>query len=87
VSADPSHGRDDSRSSTLNVLGWFNKPVDYDRLMQVLPRPGAPKANGHQHTRHVDADDPVETANANGFDFERSAVENRALPLAARESA
>ena len=67
VSADPNRGRDDSRSSKLNVLGWLNKPVDYDRLMQVLPKPDARSANGHQHTAHVDADDPVETAKPNGF--------------------
>jgi len=37
VSADPNRGRDDSRSGDLNVSGWLNKPVDYDRLMRVLP--------------------------------------------------
>jgi signal transduction histidine kinase len=39
VSADPSRGRDDSRSSKLNVLDWLNKPVDFDHLMRLLPKP------------------------------------------------
>jgi PAS domain S-box-containing protein len=39
VSADPKRGRDDKRSSTLNVLDWLEKPVDTDRLLRVLNRP------------------------------------------------
>ena len=39
VSADPKRGRDDKRSSTLNVLDWLQKPVDTERLLHVLNRP------------------------------------------------
>lgn len=39
VSADPKRGRDDKRSSTLNVLDWLEKPVDTERLVHVLSRP------------------------------------------------
>lgn len=39
VSADPKRGRDDKRSSTLNVLDWLEKPVDIERLLHVLNRP------------------------------------------------
>ncbi len=39
VSGDPSRGRDDLRSSKLNVLDWLNKPVDFDRLCGCLPSP------------------------------------------------
>jgi PAS domain S-box-containing protein len=39
VSADPKRGRDDKRSSTLNVLDWLQKPVDTERLLHVLSRP------------------------------------------------
>ena len=39
VSADPKRGRDDQRSSTLNVLDWLEKPVDTERLVNVLSRP------------------------------------------------
>jgi signal transduction histidine kinase len=38
VSANPSRGRDDTRSSRLNVLDWLNKPVDFDHLMRVLAK-------------------------------------------------
>ena len=36
VSADPKRGRDDRRSSTLNVLDWLEKPVDTERFLHVL---------------------------------------------------
>jgi len=39
VSADPSPGRDDVRSSKLNVVDWLKKPVDFARLVQGLPKP------------------------------------------------
>jgi DNA-binding response OmpR family regulator len=36
VSIDPTRGRDDVRSSKLDVLGWLGKPVHFDRLIKVL---------------------------------------------------
>jgi DNA-binding response OmpR family regulator len=36
VSVDPGRGREDARSSKLNVLGWLSKPVDFEHLVQVL---------------------------------------------------
>ena len=42
VSGDPSRGRDDLRSSKLNVLDWLNKPVDLDRLVTAARQ--APRA-------------------------------------------
>jgi signal transduction histidine kinase len=38
VSADPGPGRDDLRSSKLNVVDWLKKPVDFARLVQGLPK-------------------------------------------------
>jgi DNA-binding response OmpR family regulator len=38
VSADVSGGREDRRSSSLNVLDWFSKPLDFDRLGRMLRR-------------------------------------------------
>jgi DNA-binding response OmpR family regulator len=38
VSANPSRGRNDTRSSRLNVLDWLNKPVDFAHLMRVLAK-------------------------------------------------
>jgi PAS domain S-box-containing protein len=36
VSIDPSRGQYDVRASTLNVLGWLSKPVDFEELILVL---------------------------------------------------
>ena len=57
VSADPDQGRDDNRSSRSNVLDWFVKPVDIERLVQVLNKPIARGATGRPLILHVD-DDP-----------------------------
>ncbi len=46
VSADPNCGRDDVRSSSLNVSDWLSKPVDFDRLVRVLPRPSSLTLDG-----------------------------------------
>jgi PAS domain S-box-containing protein len=45
VSIDPNRGRDDERSSTLDVLGWLSKPVDFEHLVQVLKASIASKQN------------------------------------------
>jgi signal transduction histidine kinase len=42
VSADPARGRNDERSSRLNVLGWLNKPLNMDQLVRML---GSSQAN------------------------------------------
>ncbi len=39
VSADANRRRDDARASDLHVLDWLNKPVDFDRLKQMLTKP------------------------------------------------
>jgi signal transduction histidine kinase len=61
ISGDVSRGRDDLRSSTLNVLDWLNKPVDFDRLVRALAKPGF---ETHRRPRilHVDDDNVVTSA-------------------------
>ncbi len=59
VSADPNYGRDDLRSSKLNVLDWLNKPVDIDRLMRVLAKPLVRDANKRPRILHVDDDNAI----------------------------
>jgi signal transduction histidine kinase len=61
ISADPNRGREDLRSSNLNVLDWLNKPVDFDRLMRLLLKPVV-RANRRPRILHVDEDDIVARA-------------------------
>jgi signal transduction histidine kinase len=62
VSADTSRGRDDLRSSKLNVLDWLNKPVDFDRLVRLLAKPVVQEANRRPRILHVDEDNAVARA-------------------------
>jgi signal transduction histidine kinase len=62
VSADTSRGRDDLRSSKLNILDWLNKPVDIDRLMRMLAKSVAQDANRRPRILHVDEDNAVARA-------------------------
>src|ERR1700722_11544001 len=62
VSADPSHGRDDIRSSKLNVLDWLSKPVDFDRLMRLLTQSVTYAASKRPRILHVDEDDLIARA-------------------------
>lgn len=59
VSADPQRGRDDQRSSTLNVLDWLAKPVSTERLLAVLNRPIVRGAFVRPRILHVDDDRDV----------------------------
>jgi signal transduction histidine kinase/DNA-binding response OmpR family regulator len=59
VSGDPNRGRDDSRSSKLNVLDWLNKPVDFDRLVRLLPKPAVHEASRRPRILHVDESNGV----------------------------
>jgi DNA-binding response OmpR family regulator len=59
VSADPKRGRNDQRSSTLNVLDWLEKPVDTERLMRVLDRPMVRDCFVRPRILHLDDDRDV----------------------------
>jgi DNA-binding response OmpR family regulator/nitrogen-specific signal transduction histidine kinase len=59
VSGDPSCGRDELRSSKLNVLDWLNKPVDFERLVKLLAKPVAQR---RPRILHVDEDNDVARA-------------------------
>jgi DNA-binding response OmpR family regulator/two-component sensor histidine kinase len=56
VSGDPTRGHDDVRSSKLNVLDWLGKPVDFERLVQVLTGSVALGSNERPRILHVDDD-------------------------------
>jgi DNA-binding response OmpR family regulator len=57
VSGDPSRGRDDLRSSKLNVLDWLEKPVELDRLVRLLGEPADAGKSRRPRILHID-DDP-----------------------------
>jgi PAS domain S-box-containing protein len=59
VSADPKRGRNDQRSSTLNVLDWLEKPVDTERLVRVLDRPIVRDCFVRPRILHLDDDRDV----------------------------
>lgn len=59
ISADPSRGRDDLRSSRLNIIDWLKKPVDLNRLLALLAKPIAHEASRRPRILHVDQDDSV----------------------------
>jgi signal transduction histidine kinase len=62
VSADTNPGRDDLRSSKLNVLDWLTKPVDFDRLVRLLAKSVVRNANRRPRILHVDDDNLVARA-------------------------
>ncbi|HWF93766.1 MAG TPA: ATP-binding protein [Xanthobacteraceae bacterium] len=47
--------RDHAGPASFEPDGWVDKPVDPDRLAQILEQAGAADANGHLHILHVDA--------------------------------
>jgi PAS domain S-box-containing protein len=59
VSADPTRGRNDQRSSTLNVLDWLKKPVDTEQLLDVLNRPIVRDSCVRPRILHLDDDRDV----------------------------
>ncbi len=59
ISGDPSLGRNDARAPGLNVLGWLDKPVDFDHLAEVLAASIAAKPSARPRILHVDDDRDV----------------------------
>ena len=57
ISGDPERGREDIRSPRLNILEWFNKPIDFARLAKTLSAATSPPPSARPCVLHVD-DDP-----------------------------
>jgi PAS domain S-box-containing protein len=57
MTTDGGHQGEGLNLSELEGLEWLDKPVDVDRLAQLLDRVALPHANGRPHILHVD-DDP-----------------------------
>jgi PAS domain S-box-containing protein len=56
VSEDPKRGRNDIRSSKLNVLGWLSKPVDFEHLIGLIRTSIFSGPGGRPRILHVDDD-------------------------------
>jgi DNA-binding response OmpR family regulator len=59
ISAAADRGRDDIRSSSLDVLDWLNKPIDLRYLVEVLKRPLACSGLRRPLVLHIDDDSTV----------------------------
>jgi PAS domain S-box-containing protein len=59
IAGDPDRGRNDVRSSQLNVLDWLGKPLDFERLVQVLGAAFARRQPRRLRVLHVDDDQDV----------------------------
>ena len=59
ISADAARGRNDIRSSSLDVLDWLNKPIDTGQLVEVLKRPLARNGGKRPSILHIDDDASV----------------------------
>jgi len=59
IAGDPDRGRNDVRSSHLNILDWLRKPLDFEHLVQVLGVALAPQQPKRLRILHVDDDHDV----------------------------
>jgi PAS domain S-box-containing protein len=57
ISGDPQRGREDVRSPHLNILDWFDKPIDFARLIKTLTAASSPLVRARPCVLHID-DDP-----------------------------
>lgn len=56
ISDDAARGRNDVRSSRLNVLDWLSVPVEFERLVQILKASTAPQSHRRARILHLDDD-------------------------------
>ena len=61
ISSNPDRGREDARSTGLNVLDWLRKPIDTGRLVKALKGSIARRSDRRGRLLHVD-DDPNKSA-------------------------
>jgi DNA-binding response OmpR family regulator/anti-sigma regulatory factor (Ser/Thr protein kinase) len=56
IAADPDQGRGDVRSSRLNILRWFGKPIAFEPLIDILKAATALPPKQRPRILHVDDD-------------------------------
>jgi PAS domain S-box-containing protein len=74
VSATPGRGRDDVRSSSLNVLDWLSKPLDIPELLRRLHPLIARNAGTRLRILHLDDDPDVLGIVAQSLDADAQVV-------------
>ena len=74
VSANPGRGRDDVRSSSLNVLDWLSKPLDIPHLLRKLRPLIARTAGTRLRVLHLDDDPDVLGIVAQSLDVDAQVV-------------
>lgn len=56
LSGDPERGRCDLRVPQLQILDWFSKPIDFDRLTALLLKASSTRPRARPRILHVDDD-------------------------------
>jgi PAS domain S-box-containing protein len=87
ISGDPTRGRDDIRSSKLNVLGWLSKPVDFDHLIGVVRTSILRDPCRRPRILHVDDDHQTLAAVTDALGTTADVVSADSLKMARRELA
>ncbi len=59
ISGDPERGRADVRAPRLNILEWFNKPLDFARLARTLVAATSLRPRARPCVLHIDDDRDV----------------------------
>jgi PAS domain S-box-containing protein len=59
TSGDPERGRNDVRSSRLNVLDWLTKPIDFEHVARILKSAIVSQPHERPRVLHVDDDHDV----------------------------
>jgi PAS domain S-box-containing protein len=59
VSGDPDRGRGDVRAPRLNILEWITKPIDFNRLIEILLKACSSAPPARHRILHVDDDGDI----------------------------
>jgi PAS domain S-box-containing protein len=59
TAGDPERGRNDVRSSRLNVLDWLTKPIDFEHVVRILKSAIVSRPDERPRVLHVDDDHDV----------------------------
>jgi PAS domain S-box-containing protein len=87
ISGHPARGRDDNRSSGLNVLDWLSKPIDFEHLIGVIRTSILADPGRRPRILHVDDDHQILAAVTDILKATADVVSADSLTVARRELA